>query len=286
MHSSRAMPIPVVVLIILLTPVRAMADNIDLAAFYAPYQQLLDDYLIEKDLPNDGLVSAFDYRAALADPAVPELLAEQRARLARFDPGRMASGDGANAFWLNAYNFFMIAHLLENPGDDGEPVDSVRDYGNFISPFRVFSRTQFTVNGRDYSLDEIEKEVLLGETFKQKGWWDARVHFAVNCASVGCPPLRSEVYAADNMQAYFEENTRRALATERHMHIDGNTLRLSELFDWYSADYVRQSGSVRAFLRAYTDRSRHDAIAATDEIDYIDYDWRLNSPENFPEFSD
>ena len=255
-----------------------------LVRVFADFQELLDRYLVEKDLENDGLVSAFDYEAALASAATQPLLDRQRERLAAFDVASIDSREGGNAFWLNAYNFFMAAHILEGR-PDGELVDSVWDYGGRINPFRrnVFEQELFEVGGRKYSLDEMEKGILLGDAFWEKGWAEARVHFAVNCASVGCPPLRADVYTSDNVDELLTENTRRAFNTQRHLRVDGDTLYLSELFDWYEDDYVRESGSVREFLRQYADERVVEAMEGTSRIRHIDYDWALNAPENFPE---
>lgn len=252
---------------------------------YEPYAQLLKDFLSEKKLPGDGLISAFDYAGALNDEATDERLVRQREQLAAFDTDSLDSRERAIAFWLNAYNFFMIAHILENR-PDGELVGSVWDYGGRINPFRdsVFERELFEIDGRRYSLDGIEKGILLGDEYRERGWFEARVHFAVNCASVGCPPLRRQIYTPDNVDELMTENTRRAFNTPRQLEIDGNTLRLSRLFEWYEADFVEEAGSIREFIRRYADEETAAALQDTTRISYIDYDWSLNKPENFPEF--
>lgn len=250
------------------------------AARFVPFQVLLDRYLVEESR-HGGLVSAFDYGAALADPEWSALRAAQRQQLRAFDPAALQVRAEAIAFWINAYNWFMIDQILsERPG--GQLVDSVRDYGSWIRPYRVFSLELFEVGGRRYSLDAIEKEILLGKDYRQRGWKDARVHFAVNCASVGCPPLRARVYAAGAIDAMLDESTRLALRTPRHLRIEGDTLWLSRLFDWYAQDYVEAAGSVRAFVRRFLDPDRHAGLDATRRIRFIDYDWALNSPANIP----
>lgn len=250
---------------------------------YAPFQELLTRYLYEQDLPEDGLVSAFDYAAALEDEELEALLDEQNRRLARYDPEHLASREEAVAFWLNAYNYFMIAHILDNPRG-GELIASVRDYGHLFNPYRVFRQELFDVGGKRYSLDEIEKGILLGDVYKERGWKEARVHFAVNCASVGCPPLRAMIYLPSGLDATLTENTRRALNTSHHLRLDGSTLRLSRLFDWYEQDYVKEAGSVREFIAQYADPHIRQKLTHSDRIRFIDYDWALNKPENFPEF--
>jgi len=255
----------------------ASADGID--ELYRPYAAMLADFVTEHELPDDGLVSAFDYQAALADAETADRLATQRRQLAEFDPDTLNDRESNIAFWLNAYNFFMVAHILENPRR-GELISSVRDYGSLFNPYRVFRRDLFDIGGRKYSLSEIENDILLGEDFKRRGWKDARVHFAVNCASVGCPPLRNVPYTADNVEALLAENTRRALNTPLNLRIEDDVLHLTSLFDWYEDHFVNQAGSVRQFIAENADENVREVVNDTRTIHFIDYDWDLNSPEN------
>lgn len=271
-----------------LSPVKGHdhAGGEPVVAVYSPYGKILDRHLTEKITESGGLVSAFDYEAALADKETLELLARQREKLSDFDPAVIETREQFNAFWLNAYNFFMIAHILDDR-PDGELIESVWDYGGRINPFRksVFERDLFEIGGEKYSLDTIEKGILLGDEYWDKGWAEARVHFAVNCASVGCPPLRTQIYTPDNVDALMTENTRRAFNTERQLHVDGDTLYLSSLFDWYEDDYEREADSVRDWIRRYADDQVIEKMTETRRIRYIDYDWDLNTPSNFPEFN-
>jgi hypothetical protein len=246
---------------------------------FRPYAELLKRHVVEHDLDSGGLISSFDYGAAITDPDSRELIDSQRKRLANLETAEFDRREAALAFWINAYNFFMIAHIVDNAEDD-RPVESVKDFGNLFNPFRVFDRRLFNVAGSERALSEIELEILLGEKFAQRGWKDARVHFAVNCASVGCPALRQIPFSADNLDDMLDENTRRSLATPLHLKIDDDTARVTSLFDWYSDDFIEAAGSVRAFLELHIDANRRERLQATDETRFIDYDWRLNSPEN------
>ncbi|MBE0486958.1 DUF547 domain-containing protein [Marinobacter sp.] len=253
---------------------------------YEPFQQLVADHLIEHTLPGNGLVSAFDYQSALADDQTQPRLEQQRARLASFDLSQLDSREHAVAFWINAYNFFMIDQILtERP--NGQLVSSVWDYGGRINPFvkNVFGRANFIVGGQAYSLDEIEKGILLGDDYQARGWKDARVHFAVNCASVGCPPLRTEIYTAANLEKLLAENTRRALSTERQLRVESGRLYVSELFKWYEKDFQEASGSNRAFILEWATPEVSERVKGAAGLSYIDYDWSLNTPANFPEMS-
>ncbi len=264
---------------------RADSSGGVVADAFHPFATLLERHLVEKTLENDGLVSAFDYQAAADDPETMQILEAQKKRLAGFDISRLDTREKAIAFWNNAYNFFMIHQILTEPVD-GRIVDSVWDYGGRYNPFRknVFQREHFVIGGTAYSLDNMEKDILLGDEYKARGWKEARVHFTVNCAAVGCPPLRKTIYTAGNIEALMSENTRRAFNTPRHLHLDGTTLYVSELFKWYESDYVEEKGSVTDFIRAYADDWVIEKVNAATRIRYIDYDWSLNRPENFPEF--
>ncbi|MEX2525542.1 MAG: DUF547 domain-containing protein [Gammaproteobacteria bacterium] len=250
---------------------------------FSPYGEILENHLVEIQTPEGGLVSAFRYRQAHDDEQTMNLIDRQQRRLTRFNPDKLDNKSGAVSFWINAYNFFMLAWILENPLKDGAWVSSVKDYGSWFNPYRIFKQETFDIGGHKYSLDEIEKEILLGETFREKGWKDARVHFAVNCASVGCPPLRSRIYTPDNLDAMLTENTRMALNTPRHIHIEGDTLYLTSLFDWYESDFVEEAGSVHEYLKRYLPEHQREAIEAVTSIRHIEYDWSLNEPANFPE---
>lgn len=249
---------------------------------FAPFSDLLDRYLIEKTTAQGGLVSAFDYRGAMADAQAGAWLREQRWRLVDFDRSALQNREQAIAFWINAYNFFMVAHILQNPKGD-RPVNSVKDYGSLFNPYKVFSRKTFNVGGALLSLDQIEKEILLGDDFKQRGWKDARVHFAVNCASVGCPPLRRQIYLPGNVDAVMAENTRMAFNTPRHLRQESTVLHVTQLFEWYADDFAEAAGSVEAFIHQYADPATRARLKDAVDIRFIDYDWRLNTPENFPE---
>jgi hypothetical protein len=246
---------------------------------YAPFTRLLERHVVEHRLEAGGLVSWFDYSAALADDDTTALLQRQDALLAGFDPATLTGRESALAFWINAYNYFMIRQILiERP--DGRLVTSVRDYGSLIDPYQVFGEARFDVGGTLYSLRQIELDILLGDEFRERGWKDARIHFAVNCASVGCPSLRRMLFTADTLDRLLRDNTRLALDTPLHLRIETDTLMLTSLFDWYREDFIEHSGSIREFIRRHGS-ARAAAAANAKQIEFIDYDWQLNIRENF-----
>lgn len=255
---------------------------LSMEVLFSYYGEILERHVTEIQTTDDGLVSAFHYRDAHKDTRTMDLIDRQKRLLNEFDPDTLDEKAGTVSFWVNAYNFFMIAYILENPMKNRNWISSVKDYGSWISPYRVFKRGIFTVGGEKYSLDQIEKDILLGQSFEEKGWKDARVHFAVNCASVGCPPLRDRLYTPENLDEMLDENVRMALNTPRHMRIEGDTLYLTSLFDWYERDFTEEAGSIRNFLKRYLPEKRRNEVDTVASIQYVEYNWALNQPENFP----
>lgn len=251
---------------------------------YGPYREILEQFVTEKDLAGGGLVSAFDYAAAMDQEQTLPKLKNQRDALTEFELSGLEGKAESVAFWINAYNFFMLNQILtERP--DGELVESVWDYGGRLNPFvdNVFERQKFVIDGEKYSLDQIEKEILLGKDYADRGWKDARVHFAVNCAAVGCPPLRDSLYTADNLESLLAENTRRAFLTHYHLKVEGKTLYVTELFKWYEGDFKEAAGSRQAFIQNWVDAALAERVGETSSMTFIDYDWSLNRPSNFAE---
>jgi hypothetical protein len=178
------------------------------------------------------------------------------------------------AFLLNAYNAFTIEFILRA---DSRP-ESIKDLGSWLrSPWK---QRFFDLLGASRSLDEVEHELLR----RNEDYPDPRIHFAVNCASIGCPALRPEAYVGDALEQQLEDQTRRFLAdrSRNRAETDGRSLRISPIFDWYEEDFERGwrgTDSVSAFLTLYADSLGLPTEKPTGEpwrVRYSEYDWRLN----------
>jgi hypothetical protein len=146
-----------------------------------------------------------------------------------------------------------------------------------------WKQTFIPLLGELLSLDGIEQDMLR----KRGRYDDPRIHFAVNCASIGCPPLREEAFVADRLEAQMDAQAQRFLSdrSRNRWNAASAKLELSKIFDWYGEDFrLGHLGmhSVAAFVARHAD-ALADAPAARERIRseqasmvYLDYDWRLN----------
>jgi len=178
------------------------------------------------------------------------------------------------AFLLNAYNAYTVELILTEYPD----VNSIKDLGSlFASPWK---KRFFTLLGKPRHLDDIEHGMI-----RAPGVFDEpRIHMAANCASVGCPALRSEAYVAERLETQLEDSVVRFLSDRSRNRFNGRSGRLevSKIFEWYGGDFAARAGSVEGWLERYADHLTDDAQlrqALRDgrvRIAFLDYDWALN----------
>ncbi len=182
-----------------------------------------------------------------------------------------------DAFLINAYNAFTVELVLTGyPG-----LESIKDLGSLLrSPWK---QRFFVLLGEQRHLDEVEHTLLRGAP----DFNEPRIHFAVNCASIGCPALRPEAFTATSLDAQFEDQTVRFLRDRTRNRFDpaNSVLTLSKIFDWYAGDFergFRGSNTVTAFAGLYAnalgdnpeERARIGRGAV--RLAFGDYDWALN----------
>lgn len=188
------------------------------------------------------------------------------------------------AFLINAYNAFTIELILTEYPD----LDSIKDLGSFFSS--PWKKEFFTLLGEKRHLDWVEHGMI-----REPGVYnEPRIHFVVNCASIGCPALRPEALTADRLESQLSDNTARFLRDEsRNRYVpDDHTLAVSKIFDWYGEDFERGWGgynSLEEFFATHADHlaeseaGRQRIKAGDVEIDYLDYDWSLNGAARMPQ---
>ena len=174
------------------------------------------------------------------------------------------SRNGQFAFYINAYNAWTIKLILSGyPG-----VKSIKELGSiFKSPWK---KKLARIDGETVTLDHIEHGILR-PMFK-----DPRVHFAINCASKGCPPLRSEPYRGDVLDQQLDEMTRAFINDPRRYRLEGKTLYVSRIFKWFKEDFAND---VVGFFQEYAQgalKQELDSSREEIEVKYLSYDWSLN----------
>ena len=181
--------------------------------------------------------------------------------------------DAQLAFWINAYNVVMIDKVLKK-----KPKESVLE--TFIPKLwistRIFKTREHEVVGREVSLEDIEHGIL------RKQFKEPRIHFAIVCASMGCPPLSRIAYTEQNVQALLHEQTLKYIQSPRGSRIDRekNRLYLSNIFSWFEEDFVEKAGSVDSFISSYLDEEGLSFLKERKpQIEFLDYDWSLNAKE-------
>lgn len=214
------------------------------------YRDLLKKYV------HEGVV---DYQGFKADEATLDAYLEL---LAQTDPDAL-SRNGQFAFYINAYNAWTIKLILSGyPG-----IQSIKDLGSlFKSPWK---KAICRIDGDIISLDDIEHK-FLRPLFK-----DPRVHFAINCASKGCPVLREQPYEEKILDRQLDDASGLFINDPSRNYLKDNTLYVSSIFKWFSEDF----GDIVGFVSKHaTGKFKKDleARAGNITIKYLDYDWSLN----------
>ena len=181
------------------------------------------------------------------------------------------------AFLANAYNANTVELILTK----WPKLSSIKDIGTFLeSPWKP---KWITLLGNKVSLDDIEHQML-----RARGRYDdPRVHFAVNCASVGCPALREEAFDADRLDAQLDEQTLRFMSDRSRNRYDptASKLEVSKIFDWFGDDFKQGFKGITAlpvFLAKFANvladaaADREKVRAGGVGVSFLDYDWKLN----------
>lgn len=231
----------------------------------ALYARLLERHSVAVD---DVASTRVDYAALRSSPDWERLLESLR----DFDPARLATREERLAFWINAYNVLAIDVVRRH-----HPVESIRDVGSLLRP--VWKRPAGEIAGRPHTLDRIEHAIL-------RPLDEPRIHGAIVCASLSCPPLRREPYRADALGEQLSDNVRRWLADPRkgaRLDRAAGTLTLSPIFDWFVEDF---GGDVLGFVARHLPagdaawiRERRESL----RVRWFDYDWSLNDTARAPE---
>lgn len=168
--------------------------------------------------------------------------------------------DEQKAYWINAYNAFTIKLVLKN-----YPLKSIMDIKE--NGKNAWNIPFIEIGGKKYTLDYIEKTMLLGQ------FNDSRIHFVVNCSAVSCPPLKNKAYTADRLEIELRLQARSFINDNRFNSLSKNHVQISEIFNWYKDDFLKEESSIQIYLNKNTP---HLEISKDATITYHTYNWSLN----------
>ncbi|WP_349359401.1 DUF547 domain-containing protein [Stappia sp.] len=234
-------------------PARAQAPS------HAAFTDLLQRYVVPgRDGLNRVRYAAFQ---ASSRPALDRYIADlSQTRVDALPPA------DAYAFWVNLYNAVTLQVVLAH-----YPVASIRDIdlgGGFFSR-GPWKKDLVSVGGQGLSLDDIEHGIL------RKHYSDPRVHYAVNCASIGCPNLATRAYTGADLERMLDDGARAFVNHPRGVRVERRGIRASRIYSWFSEDFGTERQLLRHWSRHAAPQLRADLADARGIAGY-DYDWGLN----------
>jgi len=203
-------------------------------------------------------------RYGAVTPADKQALKSYIASLEAAKPTAMTR-DAAMAYWINLYNAKTVDVILDN-----YPVESIRKIGGGFFSSGPWDDKVVTVEGRSLSLNDIEHGIL------RPIWDDPRIHYAVNCASIGCPNLAPQAWNAGNLAGMLDRAARDYVNHPRGASVEGGRLYVSSIYEWYQGDFGGTDAGVIAHLRQYASGDLAAALAGVNGIANDRYDWNLN----------
>jgi hypothetical protein len=220
------------------------------------WDAFLARYLVRSD---DGVNRVRYAEAANADPAI---LRPYLALLAGIDPSTLGK-DEQMALWINLYNAATVDLILQQP-----TIKSIRDLGALsLGPW---DRKIVNFAGAQLSLNNIEHGIL------RPIWQDVRIHYAVNCASIGCPNLATRAYTGTSLELMLEQAARDYINHPRGFAEIAGRLQASSIYDWYGSDWGTQA-DILTHARRFARGETANILANATRIDSFDYDWALNA---------
>jgi len=234
-------------------------------AYDAKYAQALAAY--HQMLQNTVKAGRVDYALVKSAPALSEYLQA----LAKV-PASL-TGSEKKALYINAYNAFTLQLIVDYWPD----IKSIKDIpDNFFSGYRRWDDERWTLAGEKVSLNQLEHKML-------RPMGDARIHFAIVCASISCPDLQAFAFQAETLDAQLDTVAKGFLADPDKglVLLDKRvpSLKVSKIFSWFEADFERDAGTVYAYLIRYSDEQTAKRLKLHQgslDLDHLDYDWGLN----------
>ncbi|MBD1396844.1 DUF547 domain-containing protein [Pontibacter sp. JH31] len=222
-----------------------------------PSHQVWDE-LLQRHVSKTGEV---DYKGFIADKAN---LQRYLNSISNNPPDKKTWSETEQlAYWINAYNAFTVKLIIDN-----YPLKSIQDLHPTLKVpgvNTVWHKKFFKIGGKEASLDEIEHKIL------RKQFDEPRIHFAINCASFSCPPLRNEAFVAAKLEKQLDEQARAFINDPRQNKLAPDRVEVSQIFNWFKGDFTKK-GSLIDYLNRYSSTR----IKPNATVDYMKYDWSLN----------
>ncbi|MEO1241395.1 MAG: DUF547 domain-containing protein [Pseudomonadota bacterium] len=256
-HSAHAAPLWIERQFIpeaeLVDPVFALSNEAStLKIDHSPWGVFLEDRIRTGE---DG-VNRIDYGAVTQTEHAA--LKTYILQLETVDVGALASGEQL-AFWINLYNAATIDLILEN-----YPVESIRKIdAPWDSPVA-------TVNGVPLTLHQIESGVI------RPVFNDPRIHYAVNCAAIGCPNLAAKPYTGATLEAMLDAAARAYVNHPRGVLVEDDDVTVSKIYGWYREDFGEKERDILDHIRVYARPALLKQLNGLKNIDDYEYDWALN----------
>jgi hypothetical protein len=211
------------------------------------------DGLLKKSVSIDGVV---DYAEFKNNEAV---LDQYLKLLANQSPQRSWTKFEEMAYWVNAYNAYTVKLILNN-----SPLTSIMDLQ--FDGKNAWDYKWIAIAGQRLSLNDIEHKKLRGQ------FQDARIHFVVNCASFSCPILLNKAFTAENIDLLMSQQAALFINDRARNQISAKSPKLSRIFEWYAEDFIREAGSVQAYVNRFSPIK----LKSNTALGYMDYNWSLN----------
>ncbi len=226
---------------------------------HSAWQTILEKYLQQDE---DG-ITKMNYKGLLDNDRA--ILDEYLSSLTAIDPRKINKKEQL-AYWINLYNALTVQVVL-----DHYPTKSILKIN--ISPgfftFGPWDKKLIIINDVELSLNDIEHRIL------RPIWQDPRIHYAVNCASKGCPNLGTRVYSADNAEEMLTQSAIDYVNHPRGVQVLRRGLRLSTIFKWYKRDFGRKDSEVLEHIRQYASEELLSQMSRKGIVGYR-YNWDLN----------
>ena len=229
-------------------------DQIDHTAF---------DQLLKKHVDVDGRVNYLAWHQSAADRAT---LKSYLDKLSSANSNLPAKREAILSYWINAYNAVTIEGILRV-----YPTTTIRNHTSETGGYNLWKNLMFTPGQQSVSLEDMEHKIL-----RKMG--EPRIHFAIVCASVGCPRLLNEAYVPDRLASQLAVNTKDFFSRPQNLQTNGNTLKLGQIISWFGTDFApTQQQQVQRLAKYFPQNAQQVVASGSYGVDFLEYDWNLNT---------